>query len=264
MKKYLVIGNPITHSLSPELHNYWIKENGINGIYNKEKLNEKNLKEFFLKIKNKEINGANITVPFKRDVITYLDQLSLEAEKTQSVNTVYLKKDKITGHNTDIDGFELAIKDANYNVEGKRVLILGAGGVVPSVIFALYKMKVLSVTISNRTKSKAENLKSLFNDLEIVDWGKVSNFDMIINATSIGLKKEDKLNLDFSKFQSSEFFYDVIYNPKETNFLKDGKNLGKKTENGKKMFIYQAAKAFKIWHGIEPKINEQVIGLLDK
>ena len=206
MKKYLVIGNPITHSLSPELHNYWIKENGINGIYNKEKLNEKNLKEFFLKIKNKEINGANITVPFKRDVIAYLDQLSLEAEKTQSVNTVYLKKDKITGHNTDIDGFELAIKDANYDVEGKRVLILGAGGVVPSIIFALYKMKVLSVTISNRTKSKAENLKSLFNDLKIVDWGESSNFDMIINATSIGLKKEDKLNLDFSKFKSSEFF----------------------------------------------------------
>ncbi len=264
MRKYLVIGNPITHSLSPELHNYWIKENGIDGIYNKKKLNENDLKEFFLKIKNKEINGANITVPFKRDVISYLDELSLEAEKTQSVNTVYLKDDKIIGHNTDIDGFELAMKNVDYDVEGKKALILGAGGVVPSVIFALYKMKVLSVTISNRTKTKAENLKNLFNDLEIVDWGKASNFDMIINATSIGLKKEDKLNLDLSKLQNSEFFYDVIYNPKETNFLKDGKNLGKITENGKKMFIYQAAKAFKIWHGIDPKINEQVIELLDK
>ena len=263
MKKYLVIGNPITHSLSPELHNYWLKENDINGIYNKEELNENDLKEFFLKIKNKEINGANITVPFKKDVISYVDQLSLEAEKTQSVNTVYLKNDKIIGHNTDIDGFELAIKDANYDVEGKKVLILGAGGVVPSIIFALYKMRVLSVTISNRTKTKAENLKSLFNDLKIIDWGEVSSSDMIINATSIGLKKEDKLNLDFSKFQNCEFFYDVIYNPKETNFLRDGKSLGKKTENGKKMFIYQAAKSFKIWHGIEPKINEQVIGLLD-
>ena len=264
MRKYLVIGNPITHSLSPELHNYWIKENGIDGVYNKKQLNENDLKEFFLKIKNKEISGANITVPFKKVVISYVDRLSFEAEKTQSVNTVYLKNDKIIGHNTDIDGFELAIKDANYDVEGKKVLILGAGGVVPSIIFALYKMKVLSVTISNRTKSKAENLKSLFNDLKIVDWGEASNFDMIINATSIGLKKEDKLDLDLSKFKNSEFFYDVIYNPKETNFLKDGKKLGKKTENGKKMFIYQAAKAFKIWHGIEPKINEQVIGLLDK
>ena len=264
MKKYLVIGNPITHSLSPELHNYWLRENSINGTYNKEQLNENDLKEFFLKIKKNEINGANITVPFKKDVISYVDQLSLEAEKTQSVNTVYLKNDKIIGHNTDIDGFELAIKDANYDVEGKKVLILGAGGVVPSVIFALYKMKVLSVTISNRTKIKAENLKTLFNDLKIIDWGEASSFDMIINATSIGLKKEDKLNLDFSKFQNCEFFYDVIYNPKETNFLRDGKSLGKKTENGKKMFIYQAAKSFKIWHGIEPKINEQVVGLLDK
>ena len=264
MKKYLVIGNPITHSLSPELHNYWLKENDINGIYNKEELNENDLKEFFLKIKKNEINGANITVPFKKDVISYVDQLSLEAEKTQSVNTVYLKNDKIIGHNTDIDGFELAIKDANYDVEGKKVLILGAGGVVPSIIFALYKMRALSVTISNRTKTKAENLKTLFSDLKIIDWGETSNFDIIINATSIGLKKEDKLNLDFSKFQNCEFFYDVIYNPKETNFLRDGKSLGKKTENGKKMFIYQAAKSFKIWHGIEPKINEQVVGLLDK
>jgi shikimate dehydrogenase len=263
MKKYLVIGNPITHSLSPELHNCWLRENSINGIYNKEQLDKNDLKKFFLKIKKKEINGANITVPFKKDVISYVDQLSLEAEKTQSVNTVYLKKDKIIGHNTDIDGFKLAIKDANYDVEGKKVLILGAGGVVPSVIFALYKMRVLNVTISNRTKTKAENLKTLFNDLKIIDWGEVSSFDMIINATSIGLKKEDKLNLDFSKFQSTDFFYDVIYNPKETNFLRDGKSLGKKTENGKKMFIYQAAKAFKVWHGIEPKVNEQVIGLLD-
>ena len=89
MKEYLVIGNPITHSLSPELHNYWIRENGINGIYNKRQLNEKDLKEFFLKIKNKEINGANITVPFKRDVIAYLDQLSLEAEKTQWKKTFF-------------------------------------------------------------------------------------------------------------------------------------------------------------------------------
>jgi len=264
MKEYLVIGNPIKHSLSPELHNYWIKENGINGIYNKKELNKNDLKEFFFKIKNKEINGVNITVPFKRDVISYVDQLSLEAEKTQSVNTVYLINNKIIGHNTDIDGFELAIKDSNYDVQGKKVLVLGAGGVVPSIIFALYKMRVLSVTISNRTKTRAENLKNLFSELEIVDWGEASNFDMIINATSIGLKKEDRLNLDFSKFQDSEFFYDVIYNPKETNFLKDGKNLGKKTENGKKMFIYQAAKAFRIWHGIDPKINEQVIGLLDK
>ena len=263
MKEYLVIGNPINHSLSPELHNYWIRENGINGIYNKKKLNENDLKEFFLKIKKKEINGANITVPFKRDVIPYLDQLSFESEKTQSVNTVYLKNDKIIGHNTDIDGFELAIKDVNYEVKGKKVLILGAGGVVPSVIFALYKMGVLSITISNRTKIKAENLKKLFKDLLVVDWGYVPDFDMIINATSLGLKKEDKINLDLLKTERNKFFYDVIYKSEETHFLKTGKELNCKTENGKKMFVFQASAAFKVWHNIDPDINDKIYELLD-
>ena len=97
-----------------------------------------------------------------------------------------------------------------------------------------------------------------------MEWGEVPNFDMIINATSIGLKKEDNINLDFSLMSGNKFFYDVIYNPNETNFLKIGKELGNKTLNGKLMFIYQALSAFKIWHGIEPEVNEDVIKLLDQ
>ena len=89
-------------------------------------------------------------------------------------------------------------------------------------------------------------------------------FDVIINATSVGLKRDQTLNLDFSKIEKGKFFYDVIYNPKETNFLKAGKQLGNQTENGKKMFIYQAAEAFKIWHKVEPEINEEINKLLDK
>ena len=263
MKKFLVIGNPIEHSLSPTLHNYWIKNNGINAIYEKKKLNENELEQIILQVKEKKIDGINVTVPFKKAIIPFLDELSIEAASTQSVNTIYQKDNKVIGHNTDIVGFETSIKKTKYSLVNKEVLILGAGGVVPSIIFALNKMKVSKIKISNRTKEKAENLKTIFKNIEIVEWGEVPNFDMIINATSIGLKKEDKLNLDLSKFQDSEFFYDVIYNPKETNFLKDGKMLGKKTENGNKMFIYQAAQSFKIWHGIEPSINNEVIKLLE-
>ena len=263
MKRYLVIGNPIDHSLSPELHNHWLKQNNISGIYGKEKLSVENLKTFFLKVRNKEISGANVTVPFKKDVIPYLDDLSIEARSTQSVNTIYLKDNKIIGHNTDIDGFKLAIKDTNYNVANKKALILGAGGVVPSIIFALYKMKVSEIFLCNRTRSKAESLKNLFKYLKIVDWGETSNPHIVINATSVGLKQEDKLDLDFSKFINAEFFYDVIYNPNETNFLKTAKSLGKKSENGRKMFIYQAAMSFKVWHSIEPEVNDKVYELLD-
>lgn len=263
MKKYLVIGNPIEHSLSPLLHNHWIKKNNLQAKYEKQKIENSRLENLIDKIKSKEINGINVTVPFKRDIIPFLEKLSPEAESTQSVNTIYLDSNIVVGHNTDIKGFELAIKDTKYDVMGKNVFILGAGGVVPSIIHALNNMKVSSITISNRTQSKAENLKILFKNLKIIDWGKLPDFDMIINATSIGLDNKDEINIDFSKQNKKKFFFDVIYNPKETNFLKTAKSLGNDTANGKKMFIYQAAEAFKIWHGIQPETNQEVDELLD-
>ena len=264
MKKFLVIGNPINHSLSPKLHNYWINQNNIDADYQKRELDNNDLENLILKIKNKEISGVNVTVPFKKDIISYLDKLSPEAEGTQSVNTICLEDNNIVGYNTDIRGFELAIKDAKFNLTDKNILILGAGGVVPSIIFALNKMKVSKITLCNRTKEKAENLKNFFKNLSIVNWGEVPDFDMVINATSIGLNNEDFINLDFSKIEKGKFFYDVIYNPKETNFLKIAKKLGNKTENGMKMFIHQAAETFKIWHGIVPEINKEVSNFLDK
>jgi shikimate dehydrogenase len=264
MKKFLVIGNPIEHSLSPELHNYWIKNKNINAIYEKQKLNEDQLEKIIAQVKDNKIKGINVTVPFKKTVIPYLDELSTEAQSTQSVNTIYKKDDKIIGHNTDIFGFQTSVEKTEYNLNNKEVLILGAGGVVPSIIFSLIKMKVSKIKVCNRTKEKVENLKKLFRDIEIIKWGEISNFDMIINATSLGLKKEDNLNLDFSSISGDKFFYDVIYNPVETNFLKTGKELGNKTLNGKLMFIYQAASAFNIWHELTPEIDENVIKFLDR
>ena len=264
MKKFIVIGNPIEHSLSPLLHNYWIKKNNIDAIYDKQKLNEDELEQYILQIKEKKISGINVTVPFKKAIIPFLDELSIEAESTQSVNTIYLRNNKVMGHNTDIFGFEMSIQKSKYNLKDKEVLILGAGGVVPSIIFALNKMKISKIKISNRTKDKAKNLKTFFKNIEIIEWGEVPNFDMIINATSLGLKKEDSLNLDFSSISRNKFFYDVIYNPSETNFLKMGRELGNKTLNGKLMFIYQAVSAFNIWHKQTPEIDENIIKLLDR
>ena len=184
MKKYLVIGNPIEHSLSPKLHNYWFKINKIDAFYDKVKLDKIDLEVVISQIRKKEIFGINVTVPFKNAIISSLDKLTVEAESTQSVNTVYMKEGKIIGHNTDVEGFELAIKDKNFDFKNKNILILGAGGVVPSIIFALNKMEIGSITVSNRTKKNAENLNNFFSNLKIVNWGKVPNFDIVINATS--------------------------------------------------------------------------------
>jgi len=262
MKKYFVIGKPINHSLSPKLHNFWLKQKNINAIYEKIKLEENEIENFIFKIKNQEINGCNVTVPFKKTVIPFLDKLSSEAEQTQSVNTISFNNGNLVGHNTDIVGFQKAINNLNYNVRDKKILILGAGGVVPSIIFALNKMEVFKITISNRTRQKAENLKSQFNEINIVNWGEVPDFDMIINATSLGLKNET-INLNISKTVNNKLFYDVIYNPNETNFLKEGKKLRNQTENGKLMFVYQAFEAFKLWHNIEPSVNNEVLALLN-
>ena len=262
MKKYSVIGNPIDHSLSPKLHNYWFKKNNIDATYDKIKLENHELKNFIQDIKEQKIAGCNVTVPFKQTIIPFLDKLSLEAEQTQSVNTITFDNGDLVGHNTDIAGFDTAIKKLNFSIKGKKVLILGAGGVVPSIIFALKNMHVQEIRISNRTREKAENMRALFNNLKILEWGNLTDFDMVINATSLGLNNET-INLDFSSLGNNKLFYDVIYNPHETNFLKMGKQLGHMAENGKTMFVYQALEAFKLWHKIEPKVNTDIFKLLD-
>ena len=264
MKNYLVIGNPIEHSLSPELHNYWFKKNKIEATYNKKLLKEEELENIIIKFKKEEIHGINVTLPFKKSIIPYVDKLTLEANKSRSVNTIYKENGKIIGHNTDIAGFELGLRHFKYDVKGKKIFILGSGGVVPSIILALRKMKVFEIFLSNRTKKKAEELKKNFSELQIVDWGEIPNFDMIINATSIGLKNEDEIELDYSAIGTNKFFYDIIYNPKETIFLKKAKLFGNRTENGKMMFIYQAHQAFTIWHKLMPRIDDETINLLDK
>ena len=274
MKKYLVIGNPIEHSLSPKLHNYWIKKNSLDAEYNKKQPNENDIEGIINEVKNGKINGINVTVPFKKLVIPILDKLTPLAKETHSVNTIYKEKehgvDVVIGGNTDVGGFKQSLEYINYKVKNKKIFILGAGGVVSSILKALEKLGASKVYISNRTKEKAKDLESYYKaslGLETLDWGQSPDFDMIINATSLGLKNNDKIELDYNKhkpkfFGKRKLFYDVIYNPNKTNFLLKGEELGNETANGKMMFICQAQLAFKIWHNILPKIDNETIKLL--
>ena len=259
MKKYLVIGNPVEHSLSPKLHNYWIKANNIDAVYDKKQLNETDIEGIISKVKDGKIEGINITVPFKKSVIPFLDQLTTLAKEAQSVNTIFKKDNKIIGDNTDVGGFEQGLKHINYNVRNKKVFILGAGGVAPSIIIALKRLGAAKIILSNRTKKKAENIKKIYSDLEIMDWGKIPDFNMIINATSLGLKNDDEIKLNYDDIGPNKLFYDVIYNPSKTKFLSKAKQFGNQIENGKMMFIYQAQLAFKIWHNLLPKVDDKLL-----
>ena len=262
-KNFLVIGNPIEHSLSPKLHNYWIKKNNLKASYDKKFLEHDEIRQLILDLREEKIHGLNVTIPFKKTVIPFLDILSDEAKNSQSVNTIYKDKDKIIGDNTDIEGFRIGLEITNQVIKNKKALILGAGGVVPSIIIALKKMQIAKIYLSNRTRLKALEIKELFPEVEIIEWSKIVNFDIVINATSVGLKEGDEINIDYKNNSQNKFFYDVIYNPKETFFLKKAKSFGAQIENGKMMFIYQAQKAFFIWHNIVPLVDDETINLLE-
>ena len=192
-------------------------------------------------------------------MIPFLDELTPLADEAQSVNTIFKKDNKVFGDNTDIGGFEKGLKHINYSVKNKRVFIMGAGGVVSSIIIALKRLRVAKIILSNRTKEKAENLKKRYSDLDIIDWGETTDFNMIINATSLGLKNDDEIKLNYADIEPNKLFYDIIYNPNKTKFLSKAKQFGNQIENGKLMFIYQAQLAFKIWHNLLPKINDKLL-----
>tara|TARA_B110000090_G_C13241665_1_gene392741 strand:+ start:63 stop:896 length:834 start_codon:yes stop_codon:yes gene_type:complete len=277
MKKYLVIGNPIGHSLSPLIHNHWMKKYGlVDSVYEKKKIEEKDLKNIIKEIRNDEMVGANVTVPFKKLIIPLLDELDFVAKETQSVNTLFKINNKIVGYNTDSAGFLDSIKEfyprssdsmKPIPLVGKHIFILGAGGVTSSIISAL-KNEGANIFLSNRTKEKADELKKLFPEIEVLDWGKRPPFcNIVINTTSAGLAKDEEAKIDFSDydkdFHKNTLFYDLIYNPKETIFLKKARLRGNKIMNGKMMFLNQAKYAFNIWTNIIPEIDDEVIKLLD-
>ena len=279
MNKYVVIGNPIAHSLSPLLHNYWFKKYRLfDSIYEKKKVEKKDLKKIVEQIKNDEVKGVNVTVPFKREIFNFIDTAPHEVQFTKSVNTLVKENDKVVGYNTDQQGFEISLEENDWDCKDKKILIIGAGGVTPSILSTFIKVDgAEKIYLSNRTRSKAEELKKFWDKalgiyqmkkdtIEVIDWEKKSELcDLVINTTSVGLTKDEKLNFDFSDYNNKKdvLFYDLIYNPKETNFLKDARIRGNRTINGKMMFLWQAHLAFKMWTGISPTIDEEVIKLLD-
>ena len=145
MKKHLIIGNPISHSLSPRIHNYWFQENNIDGEYDKVLLKENEIEAIIQKIKTNEIHGINVTVPYKQTVISFVETLSENAKITNSVNTIFNKNGKIHGDNTDIYGFEKSLLNKKLELKNKKVFIFGAGGVVPSIILALSNLKAKKI-----------------------------------------------------------------------------------------------------------------------
>ena len=268
-KKFSIIGNPLSHSLSPVLHNYWFNKYSINAEYKLEQIEESQIKQVLDKIRKKRISGINITLPFKQKCIGFLDKIVNDAKETGSVNTIYLNdKEELVGENTDVYGLQAAyLKEVSNNItKNQKVLVFGAGGVSPSIIFALKKSNILNISVVNRTYEKALFLQKKFPNIEILKWEKykshLEDFDIIINATSLGLKNGEDFDELFDKYKKSLIYIDTIYNPSETKMIKYLKKENIKTYNGLDMFIYQGQKSFYLWNKVNPEIDDDLVELL--
>ena len=268
--KFGIIGNPVSHSLSPVMHNYWFKKYKINAEYELFDIAENEIQNVITKIKDKNIKGINVTLPYKKSIIPYLNKTVNDANETHSVNTLMLdEKDNLIGENTDVFGFQAAYLKSLSSEEkrNKSALILGAGGVAPSIILALIKSNILDISLTNRTHDKSLFLKKKFKNIKIIDWSNFSKvlnkFDIIINATSLGLKSNDNFQSDFSNYKKGMVYIDTIYNPSETNMIKYFKSKRIKSYNGLNMFIYQGQKAFYLWNKINPEIDDELLNLLE-
>ena len=266
-----VIGFPVDHSLSPIIHNYWIKELGLDiKPYDKINVDPNKFEEQINNLKIEGYGGLNVTVPLKELAFNISDEISDVSKKLKSVNTLSLNSEKIDGDNTDAVGFinSLDEKTIEKNITNKKTLVLGAGGSARSIVYALNELGS-HVGLFNRTPEKAQ---ILLDDLsinsspvgaeELDDYANSSSF--IVNTTSLGQKAGEHNNiLSFENIGVETFIYDLIYNPKRSSFLEQAEAKGLKVQNGLRMLIEQAACSFQIWHEIKVGVSDELMSLLE-
>ena len=264
-KKFAIIGKPLAHSLSPLLHNFWFKKYNISANYSLLEIAPSEIGKTIKKIRKKELQGINVTIPYKQAVIPFLDLIVGDAKETLSVNTIWLNEEgKIVGDNTDVYGLEKGFisKLNNKKIEQNKVLVLGAGGVTPSVIYTLSKKGIRQIFISNRTIKKAEEIQKRFPFIKIIKWENIEttaeNIDILINATSLGLKGINNFDQEFKVTKPNLFYYDIVYNPEATVLIKKFKKKNIQAFNGLEMFIHQGQKSFSLWNKINPEIDKEL------
>jgi shikimate dehydrogenase len=271
-----VIGNPIEHSLSPPMHNNAYKQLDMDYVYVAFKIEQEDISKLIESAKTLGIVGLNVTIPYKTDIIKYLDEVDEVARQINAVNTISFKNVIARGYNTD--GIEAVKSIEKYTpVKDKNVLVLGAGGASKAITFTLINHNIKKLIIANRSKKNAldliDNLRRQcdFDDIEYVDINdadsRLDEVDIIINTTPIGMypNVDVEAPIKTDKITDKHIVMDIIYNPLETRLLKEAKSNGAMTIAGTNMLINQGITAFEIFTGKTPSyesFEEALLGQL--
>ena len=265
-KVLCVIGHPIEHSMSPVMHNAALKELALDYVYLAFDVPPSDLETTVLEFKKRGFKGMNVTIPHKETIMKYLDQIDPLAKKIGAVNTIKNQEGNLIGKNTDAFGAKQALINAEFEIKEKKVLILGAGGAARAVSFALSeesdkificdiiekKAIALANELKDKMKIKAVGKKSKYETLKSL----IIDVDLLINTTPVGMYPDvNKTPISKDLLAEHLFVYDIIYNPLNTQLLKDASEIGCKTLNGIEMFINQGALAFEWWTDTKPNTN---------
>ena len=263
-----LIGYPISHSLSPAIHAYWLREYGIDGAYKLFTTQPPRLRQTMLHMRKKKAVGLNITIPHKQTVIPYLDGIDELARRVGAVNTITAKNGKLFGTNTDVYGFITNLR-SGFSGQLERyldhVVILGAGGATRAAIIALQEAGAKKITLLNRTLDSAEALAQQFS-VHVAPWearnSVIGSASLLVNTTSLGMQGQQALDLDLKQLDSACAVHDIVYAPLETKLLAYARLRNHPTVDGLGMLLYQAQAAFYSWHQVMPAITPELRTLL--
>lgn len=265
MIRACVIGWPIEHSRSPLIHSHWLNEYGIDGSYTKVAVSPDDAVEFLKNLRANGYAGCNVTVPLKELAYSAAEERRDSAVAVKAANTIWLQGEKICAANTDTYGFmrHLETSAPGWNEKRGPVAILGAGGAARAIAYGFQQAGVGEIVIFNRTRQRAEVLVGeLGHPLRTADWSERSRCadwaSVIVNTTTIGMKDEGELGLDFSAANKDCVIADIVYVPLETGLLKDARAHGLRTVDGLGMLLHQAVPGFERWFGVRPEVTAEL------
>jgi len=262
---YGLVGSPVSHSLSPLMHNAAFKASGMDAQYLLFELKPEELKGFFASLREKNIYGLNVTVPYKEKALLYLKNISHEARLIGAVNTIKVSGGILEGYNTDGEGFIRHLKDdLGFDPRSKHIAIFGAGGASRAISVYLSKEAPASISIYDVDSDKAYKLVNYLRencDDGVINYAvsiaelHLKEAGLVVNATTVGMKEDDPCIIDVNYLNKGALVYDLIYNPRETKLLKLARERGLRVSNGLGMLLYQGMASFEIWTG-EPAPKE--------
>lgn len=254
--KFAVIGNPISHSLSPLMHHANFQSLNLENTYEAINVPVNQFQDIKKIISEKCIDGFNVTIPHKERIIPYLDDINEQAKSVGAVNTVLVKDGKWIGYNTDGIGYVNGLKQIYEGIEDAYILILGAGGASKGIANELYKIVRPTLTVANRTMSRFNNWSLNINKINLSHAeSHLDEFDIIINTTPAGMNGNTDSVISLNRLASHTLVSDIVYNPYKTPILIEAEQRGNPIYNGLDMFVHQGAESFKIWTNLEPDIK---------